>query len=247
MYKQFDKAAKTYNNYAEIQVISTKKLMSRIDPCNPKSILDIGCGTGLLTKKIARSFPKAAIDAIDISIKMIDELNNQEIPNVNSIYCDFNNKSLTKKYGLVTSNAAIHWMNVGQSLKKISNILSNNGSCYLAIFGPKTSVELRRCLSEMNRTQAIVTEKFPTKEALQFIGNQYFFNWKIDTEMITLPFNSIIQLLKTQKNTGVNHKPSADGLWTPRILKTLQEKMLKNYGQVQLSYEIHFCKGSHHQ
>ena len=62
-----------------------------------------------------------------------------------------------------------------------------------------------------------------------------------------MPFKSVTELLKTQKMTGVNQKPSADGLWTPRALQALEDEMVNHYGQIQLSYEIHFCKGGHNQ
>ena len=199
MVQQFDKAAKTYNSFATIQAISADKLVNGIAPCNPKTVLDIGCGTGLLTKTIASQYPTAIIDAIDVSSNMINELASQKIPNVNTSCSDFNQKTLSKKYDMIVSNAAIHWMDVDLSLKQIANYLSPNGTCYIAIFGSKTSFELNHCLAKINRDYNAIAKTFPTKDDVERLGQHYFLNWMIETECVTLTFDSIIQLLKTQK------------------------------------------------
>ena len=244
MAQQFDKAAKTYNSFATIQVNSADKLLKGIVPCQPETILDIGCGTGLLTKKIADQYPTASIDAVDISLEMINELQKMGLPNVNAICSDFNKDLLSTKYDLVMSNAALHWMDIHQSFECISSQLKPNGTSYVAIFGAKTSSELSHCLGRINRNHNLIAKTFPTSDELERLGQHYFLNWTVKTEIVTLTFDSIIQLLRTQKNTGVNYKQQAEGLWTARSLQALEEEMMKRYGQVQLSYEIHYCKGS---
>ena len=244
MVQQFDKAAKTYNRFASIQAISADKLVNGIAPCNPKTVLDIGCGTGLLTKTIASQYPTAIVDAIDVSSNMINELDAQSIPNINTYCADFNQLKLSKQYDMIASNAAIHWMDVDLSLKQIANYLSPNGTCYIAIFGSKTSIELNHCLAKINRNHNLIAKTFPTSDDLVRLGQHHFLNWTVKTEIVTLTFDSIIQLLKTQKNTGVNYKKRQDGLWTPSALKAFEEAMIERYGIVQLSYEIHYCKGS---
>ena len=244
MVQQFDKAAKTYNSFAKIQAISADRLVNGISPCHPKTVLDIGCGTGLLTKKLANQYPAAIVDAIDVSSNMINELASQKITNVNTSCSDFNQQTLSKQYDMIVSNAAIHWMDVDLTLKQMANYLSPNGTCYVAIFGSKTSFELSYCLEKINRNHNLIAKTFPTGDAVEHLGQRYFLNWTVKTEIVTLAFDSMIQLLKTQKNTGVNYKQRPEGLWTPSALKAFEEAMIERYGMVQLSYEIHYCKGS---
>ena len=244
MVQQFDKAAKTYNRFASIQAISADKLLNGIAPCSPKTVLDIGCGTGLLTKTIASQYPTAIIDAVDVSSNMINELASQKISNINTSCSDFNQQTLSKKYDMIVSNAAIHWMDVDLSLRQMANYLIPNGTCYIAIFGSKTSFELNHCLAKINRNHNLIAKTFPDSDDLVRLGQRYFLNWTVKTECLTLTFDSIIQLLKTQKNTGVNYKQRPEGLWTPSALKAFEEAMIERYGIVQLSYEIHYCKGS---
>ena len=247
MLLQFDNAAHTYNDHATIQEISAQKLVDMSSKHQVESILDIGCGAGLLTSKIASWHPNATIDAIDSSPAMIHQLNQLAISNVSLICNDYNQVSLAKTYDLIVSNAALHWMDIHQSFERIASQLKPTGTCYLAIFGDQTSKELAHCLPKINRHNSIITKKFLNHNDALSIGERYFSHWEIDTEVITLPFQSIRELLKTQKMTGVNQKLSADGLWSPRALQALEDEMVNQYGQVQLSYEIHFCKGYHSQ
>ena len=247
MLQQFDQAAHTYNHHATIQEVSAKKLVDMSSDHQPVSILDIGCGSGLLTSKIASQNPNATIDAIDSSPAMIHQLKQQAISNVSLICNDYTQVSLTKTYDLIVSNAALHWMDIHQSFERIASQLKPTGTCYLAIFGNQTSKELALCLPKINRHNSIITKKFLNHNDALSIGGNYFSHWEIKSEMITIPFKSISELFKTQKMTGVNQKPSADGLWTPRSLQALEDEMVNHYGQVQLSYEIHFCKGYHNQ
>ena len=47
--KRFTKNLKTYNDNAKIQKIMAEKLLSYLDNNYYNNILEIGCGTGLLT------------------------------------------------------------------------------------------------------------------------------------------------------------------------------------------------------
>lgn len=48
------------------------EIISRLDKNKPYSILDFGCGTGLLCKYLSDNLPNAKIDGIDISSQMIE-------------------------------------------------------------------------------------------------------------------------------------------------------------------------------
>jgi len=66
-------------NYSE----KAYKSLSQVVMIENKNILDFGCGTGLLTEKMASS--AKTIVALDLSSKMISVLNSKNIRNVISI------------------------------------------------------------------------------------------------------------------------------------------------------------------
>jgi malonyl-CoA O-methyltransferase len=237
----FDTAATTYTNFATIQAQSANQLMATLSCTQPTTILDIGCGTGILTQKLASHYPAATIDAIDQSPAMIQQLREQNIPNVSAICADYIQQP-TKQYDLITSNAALHWMDINQSLSKIATQLNPAGQCYVAIFGRNTAPELESLLPKIGKNQSLPAQQFPTNQQLSDIGNRFFSDWRIVTEVITISFDSITQLLTTQKKTGVNaNRPT--GLWTPTTLALLESAFIEHYNQVQLTYDVHFCSG----
>ncbi|OHD08424.1 MAG: methyltransferase [Spirochaetes bacterium GWD1_27_9] len=98
---------------------------------NPK-ILDIGAGTGLLSKIILEKYPNAILTLIDISEKMLNIakerfVNNQ---NINYIVCDYTKYEFKEKYDIVISSLSIHHLENKEKrklYKKIYEILNNDG------------------------------------------------------------------------------------------------------------------------
>ena len=70
--KRFDAAAATYDKHSAIQWSVARRLLWEIEkgPA-PKRILEIGCGTGLLTEQLRERFPAAEVHALDISAAMV--------------------------------------------------------------------------------------------------------------------------------------------------------------------------------
>ncbi|NBV41451.1 methyltransferase domain-containing protein [bacterium] len=77
---EFSDAARSYDQYAVVQSYVFDTLTSLIVDNQPRRILDIGCGTGLHTARLAARFPDAEITAIDMSDQMIEVASQQVLP-----------------------------------------------------------------------------------------------------------------------------------------------------------------------
>ncbi|MTV47850.1 methyltransferase domain-containing protein [Heliobacillus mobilis] len=74
--RNFGRHARHYDYYAEVQNWMAQQLLQRIQnlpvqTTEISSILEIGCGTGLLTEKLHRLYPQSRILAFDLTEKMI--------------------------------------------------------------------------------------------------------------------------------------------------------------------------------
>ncbi len=94
-------------------------------------VLDIGFGTGILTKKIYDKNCK--VYGIDFSSEMVN-ICKHKMPNGNFYECDFNNKLpddiLNQKYDYIISTYAIHHLtNIKkiELIKLLRSLLNNNG------------------------------------------------------------------------------------------------------------------------
>jgi ubiquinone/menaquinone biosynthesis C-methylase UbiE len=48
-------------------------VLTRIDGTEPRTLVDLGCGTGQLTQRLVRSFPGATVVGVDLSAGMLTE------------------------------------------------------------------------------------------------------------------------------------------------------------------------------
>lgn len=111
----------------------------------PGRILELGCGTGRLTRKIVEIFPNTRITAVDISSQMT-EATLANCHNVDVILADAESYicDLSEPYDLIISNAAVQWFrNIEETLGHAYRLLSDGGLLAIATFGENTFCELR--------------------------------------------------------------------------------------------------------
>ena len=240
---RFSKVANQYNAFASVQHKTAQYVLEALPHQNYNTVLDIGCGTGILTKAMAAAFPSARIDAVDISSEMVTAAAFNTYKTIQAKVCNYINTPMVRQYDCVVSNATWHWMDIVSGTKKLHHELQTGGTYAISIFGQHTAPELKECLADIGRSNMVSSQYFPEKEQIEGAFKPHFktFNIKTHTEVYT--FKSIINLLKSQKNTGVNAVQGQEGLWTPRQLKALEQAMIKRYGDIQLSYEVFIVNG----
>ena len=75
-------------------------------------VMDAGCGSGLLTKQLAKKVPRGKVYAVDIDSNMIKQArNNLELfDNVEIVQSSFTDIRLPRKLDVIFSNSAFHWV-----------------------------------------------------------------------------------------------------------------------------------------
>ena len=75
-------------------------------------VMDAGCGSGLLTKQLAKHVPRGKVYAVDIDSNMIKQAKNnlQFFDNVEIIQSSFIDIKLPRKLDVIFSNSALHWI-----------------------------------------------------------------------------------------------------------------------------------------
>ena len=102
-------------------------------------VLDIGCGTGEIARRIA-SYVET-VDAVDLSPAMLAKgrgLPEGDAPNLRWIAGEAETVALTPPYGLITAAASLHWMDWSVVLPRLAQMLSSQGS--FAILFEHTSI-----------------------------------------------------------------------------------------------------------
>lgn len=130
-----------------------EKVFALLDPQPSEMILDLGCGTGHLTKRIADV--GANVYGLDSSSEMLVKAR-EAYPDITFIQTDAQNFTLNERFDAVFSNAALHWMSDAEGVvTSVSRILKPGGR-FVAEFAGRGNVgkifgQLDHILEEMGK------------------------------------------------------------------------------------------------
>jgi len=137
---KWDKKAKNYSRYNEDETSFEQRIFQALDSLHvdftDKTLLDVGCGTGVYTLHLAKKC--LYVDGIDSSKEMLKILQNDakklNLTNINTIHEDWTSFTCKEKYdfALTTMSPAIK---VAADLEKIDN--SANTKIYLGWAGKR--------------------------------------------------------------------------------------------------------------
>ena len=103
-------------------------------------VLDIGCGTGLVSNTFATLYPASSFTGVDFSnsidyAKKISKENN--ITNIHWIKEDFLTVKLNKKYDVVICCGVLHHIpQYREALDKLKSLLKPGGTLLIALYNP---------------------------------------------------------------------------------------------------------------
>ncbi|ASU32724.1 class I SAM-dependent methyltransferase [Mucilaginibacter xinganensis] len=111
-----------------------ESVLELLDVKPGEQILDLGCGTGPLTKQIKEL--GAEVTGIDASAEMIEKAA-KEFPDVDFKVADGANFHFNRKFDAVFSNAALHWMHAADDVIKCVYDSLETGGRFVAEMGGK--------------------------------------------------------------------------------------------------------------
>ncbi len=112
-------------------------LIDLLDPRPGEHILDLGCGTGQLTHKIAERGAKTV--GLDASPEMIGQAR-QNYPEVQFMLEDATRMKFESEFDAVFSNAALHWMLDARGVAKAVVRALRNGGRFVAELGGRGNI-----------------------------------------------------------------------------------------------------------
>jgi len=163
--------AKFYKKQARLQEDAALRILKQVSFNGDERVLDIGCGDGKITKKIAEMVPKGKVIGIDPSKEMINEAiaDYSHIPNLNFLQERAEGFNFKEKCNLVTSFFALHWVkDHGSVLKNVKSVLKKGGKIlFLMVSGgdPKIAEVFERehwkprIEKHFNEKFSMITEK----------------------------------------------------------------------------------------
>ncbi len=224
--KQFEKSLDKYSENAIVQKIMAEKLVKNLPENSYSAILELGCGTGILTKEIAQKINFDHYIANDLLIKA-KKYANLILPNSEFIVGNAQKISVGSKVDLVISNAMFQWLKkLDTAAEHFRTFLNPEGILAFSTFSPENFKEIKAVTG--------LSLEYKNKNELCEILQPYFEIISIEEFEKVLKFNSPLELLAHMKNTGVNSLNNDS--WTFKDVKDFCKNFSEKYPENTLTY-----------
>lgn len=227
--RNFSASAADYDQHAVMQREMADKLLSLLPPypIPHTKILDLGCGTGYLTKMLSERFPAARVEGIDIAPGMIAVAGKQKRNNLFFEVGD-GEEVAGSNYDLVVSNASLQWMSVEKTFAHVAGLLKPGSYFLFTTFGPKTLIELKNCGFRVN--------DFPDTVAIEQLLKPDFHNVFLASQVIHEEFPGVKELIYSLKELGAQTSDEGE-TFSPSAFRQYKEKYGDGEG-ITASFEL---------
>lgn len=230
--RAFDRGAATYDQVADIQKKAVLHLAANLSHVKPNRILEIGCGTGLLSRHLIHLFPEAHIALTDISPAMLATCSRQFSlnPNVAVFFLDGEGMTVDHSVDLIISSMTLHWFSdVTKSMETIFNQLRPGQQFIFSLLGKNSFKEWQAICDSFSILSG--TLSFPSHTALQ----EKFPTLKMKIENHIQPYDTLYAFLTHLKQLGAHtSKENYASLHSSTLRKILRHAEKK----IDISYEI---------
>jgi len=223
---EFSKNASSYEDLNEIQNLVIEELLSCLKE-KPQKILDLGCGSGALCKKITWKYKH--FTGVDFAPGMLEL--HPKSKKIESVYGDFNDKTLfenlaTYEYDHIFSASALQW---AEDLEAVFQSIAELHTPYsLAIFTSGT-------FKTLNKTAKLRSLLKSAKE-LENSQKIYLADAKFYTKSYKLRFENVREMFRYIKRSGVSGSRA--------VLNYKQTKeLMRSYPLEYLEFEVAFIHG----
>ena len=226
--RNFSASAADYDRHALLQKEMADRLFSLLpENFSPAKIIDLGCGTGYLTAKLAGEFPRARVEGIDLAPGMIDEAKKRSLPNLSFRLGD-GEEIEDKGYDLVVSSSSFQWMAIGKAFARVAALLQPEGYFLFTTFGPQTLKELKEVGFSVN--------SFPDTIEIEQLLKPDFENLFLASQVRREDFPGVKELIYYLKELGAQ-TAEPGGHFSPAAFRRYKERYGNDEG-VTASFEL---------
>jgi malonyl-CoA O-methyltransferase len=145
---RFSAGAARYAALSPLQAAAAERLASYLEGSPaPERLLEVGCGTGHLTERLARRWPGAELHALDIASRMIEHARDRvgaTAARVHWIAADIFHHQDPRPFDWIVSSSTLQWLDpLGEAMKRFYADLVPGGLLAFAMMVDGTLGELR--------------------------------------------------------------------------------------------------------
>ncbi len=246
--RSFSRAAADYDDTAVLQHEIGRRMLERLDfiRLEPRVILDIGCGTGLVTEALVKRYPSARVLALDFALPMLERTRRRGRwrRRPRCVCADLDHLPLAEQsVDLVFANASLQWSaRPAQAITDIARILRPGGLMMFSSFGPDTLQELRAAWAAVDGGEHVhgFIDMHDYGDMLMAAG---LADPVMDAERMTLTYPDAMQLMREIKaigagNASLGRNPGLIGRRRIAAVCAAYERFRTADGRLPVSYEV---------
>ncbi|MGB5255203.1 MAG: malonyl-ACP O-methyltransferase BioC [Sedimenticolaceae bacterium] len=246
--RSFGRAAAAYDGIAVLQHAIGRQMLERLDTMrvDPRVVLDIGCGTGVISESLLQRYPKAQIVALDFALPMLERARRRGrwLRRPRCLCADLDYLPLAdQSVDLVFANAALQWSTRPvETFADIGRVLRPGGLVIFSSFGPDTLRELRAAWAEVDGGSH-VHDFIDMHDYGDMMMRAGLADPVMDVERMTLTYGDAMQLMREIKLIGAANaqRERQRGMLGRRRLAAVcdaYEQFRDADGRLPCSYEV---------
>lgn len=214
--REFGNARATYEGASRLQrLMGDSMLETLLETSQPGSdqgdlsgrILDLGCGTGWFTRKLAGLGPDASVIGMDLSPGMIAHAKTNSAADIRWIVADAEAIPLpNQSCDLVFSNLMIQWCaDPARVLRECRRVLKPGGRLAVSTLLEGTLRELDQAWQQADPGRNHIN-RFEPEAAFREIASRALSGAEVETRNLRLPYTSPLALTAELKQLGAGYK-----------------------------------------
>lgn len=209
--QSFNRVADTYEQADWLSKSVGETLLERLEclPIQPQQILEVGAGTGRLTRALSLRYKKSNVYAVDLSEKSLNYAHShapywfskQHFICANATQLPFPNDSVD----LLVSNLMLLWCNdIQEVFDEFARVLTPAGTLLFSTLGPDSLKELRYSWATVDNASHVhhFLDMHHMGDALLTSG---FSNPVMDVDWFQHDFPDVLTLMRELKQTGAHN------------------------------------------
>ncbi len=247
--RNFSRHAAEYDRYAQVQ----KRVAANLLRCLPSSSvqgqsLEVGCGTGMLSRLFLRRYPAARLLLSDIahgmSCRIGEDFPQCPVVDADAVALPF----ASECFDLVLSSSVYQWVDhLPQAFAELQRILRPGGTVVLALFGERTLFELRQSHAEAVGRGLSHSQGFPDSHQLRLALEGRFEIESLDESEEIEWHPGVPQLLRALKAIGAQNasRQRPSGLSSRQMMQRMYDCYSRRFevdGKIPATYEVLYLR-----
>ena len=250
--ESFSKAADSYDSWAEHHRAIAKRLCEFLPPRQAiNSILELGCGTGILTGRLRQRYAGAKITAIDIAPGMVQRCRRRfsHDPAIRFLVADAEGFRPDAPYDLIASSCSLQWFTDRRgSIRRLRTMVAPGGSVVIAVLVQGTLPELTGSYLAATGSTMPGLDYWDADRYIMLLQSAGLVVTRSEVEPVRVTYRDPLEVLRAMRGIGATLTGEAKAPPLPaskirRLLAYYRSHFVDTAGRAVCTYRVLYLTG----